>query len=105
MLSNDEVQRLRHDLDEVIHRTADIAQRLDELEARYKQSAISPGQQELATPPPLLPIPEVQEEKPVLWNQHEEEVAYIPRNLHTAARQGDIRLAKECLDEGADVDE
>ena len=105
MSSNDEVRHLRYDLDEVIHRTTDISQRLDKLEARYEQPAPSVEPRELASPPSVALAQVPQGEDAALRAQQAEELKRKPGTLRDAAKQGDMELAKRCIEEDANVNE
>jgi hypothetical protein len=113
ILSNTEVvRRLRHDLDEVITRTGDISRRLDGIEARHEMRAAVVEPPKVSEPPVFVSTPfetrgEVrQEEEAALPAQKPEgRPKSKTEALHNAARQGDIALAKRCIEEGADVNE
>ena len=113
ILSNTEVvRRLRHDLDEVINRTEDISRRLDEIEARDEGRAAVVEPPKVSEPPvfvstSLEPRGQVRqkEEAALPAQQPEGRPKSKTEALHNAARQGDIALAKRCIEEGADVNE
>lgn len=87
MLPNDEVRRLRRDLDEVMNHTADLSRRLERLEACGEQPVPQADSEEAA-----LPVP-VQEPVPA------------GATLRDAAKRGDVALARRCIEQGADLNE
>ena len=113
ILSNTEVvRRLRQDLDEAINRTEDISRRLDEIEARDEGRAAVVEPPKVSEPPVFVSTSldtrgEVrQKEEAALPAQKPEgHPKSKTEALHNAARQGDIALARRCIEEGADVNE
>jgi hypothetical protein len=112
ILSNTEVVRgLRHDLDEVVNRTEDISRRLDEIEARHEGRAAFVEPPRVSEPPAFVSTsPETRaevrrKEEATLPAQQPEGPKSKTEALRNAARQGDIALAKRCIEEGADVNE
>ncbi len=86
MSSDDEVRRLRQDLDEVIHRTTSISQRLDKLEAARASRAEMVRR--------VLSVEEPQREP----------AKSLTAAFREAVKRGNLAAAERCIDEGVALD-